>query len=72
VTPPLPQERAKLLYVNVYSTHYVPVLYYLQDLACLQMFTADQAFTNAKAAGDVEVKFHSSTLPYESHHAFRE
>ncbi|KAI0345979.1 hypothetical protein BDW22DRAFT_1318141, partial [Trametopsis cervina] len=25
----------------------------ITDLACLQMFTADQAFTNAKAAGDV-------------------
>jgi hypothetical protein len=72
VTPLLLQERAKLLYVNMYSTHYVPVSYYSQDLACLQMFTADQAFTNAKAAGDVEVKIHSSTLPCESHHASRE
>ncbi|KAI0087811.1 hypothetical protein BDY19DRAFT_907248 [Irpex rosettiformis] len=26
----------------------------ITDLDCLQMFTADQAFTNAKAAGDVE------------------
>lgn len=31
------------------------IKYRVQDLDCLQMFTADQAFTNAKAANDVEV-----------------
>lgn len=30
-----------------------------QDLSCLQQATADQAFTNAKAAKDVAVSYHT-------------
>lgn len=34
-----------------------------QNLDCLQQATADQAFTNAKAAGDVEVRYRTANSP---------
>ena len=60
--PPLPQAPEVLQWVfRSYVLFAKRALTPQQDLDCLQQATADQAFTNAKAAGDVAVSLRAES-----------